>query len=70
MDLTKSNQHANKVSKHANYKEYFAMGCSTVLGIVQLTLYGDGSVLMACVSAISALAGVSVGERIASQRAE
>ena len=37
------------------------MGCITVLGVVQLVLYGDGSVLMACVSAISALAGVSVG---------
>jgi hypothetical protein len=51
-----------------NYKEYFAMGCITVLGIVQLVLYGDGSVLMACVTAISALAGVSVGERIATKR--
>ena len=41
------------------------MGCITALGIAQLTLYGDGSVLMACVAAISALAGVSVGAALA-----
>lgn len=42
----------------------FAMGCITALGCIQLALYGDGSVLMACVSAISALAGVHVGVAI------
>ena len=42
-------------------KEMFAMGCITILGVVQLIVYGDGSVLMACVTAISALAGVSMG---------
>jgi len=36
----------------------FAMGCITALGIVQLVIYGDGSVLMACVTAIAALAGM------------
>jgi len=46
-------------------KQMFAMGCITALGVVQLYLYGDGSVLMACVTAIAALAGVSVGSEIA-----
>lgn len=46
----------------------FAMGCITALGIAQLVLYGDGSVLMACVSAISALAGVQVGSALAEKK--
>ena len=49
-------------------KEMFAMGCITALGIVQLALYGDGSVLMACVTAIAALAGVSVGSELAKKK--
>jgi len=46
----------------------FAMGCITVLGVVQLVMYGDGSVLMACVSAIAALAGVTVGSELAKKK--
>ena len=46
-------------------KIVFAMGCITFLGAVQLYLYGDGSVLMACVTTIAALAGVQVGSQIA-----
>ena len=49
-------------------KEMFAMGCITLLGIVQLALYGDGSVLMACVTAIAALAGVSVGASLTTKK--
>jgi hypothetical protein len=49
-------------------KEMFAMGCITALGIVQLALYGDGSVLMACVTAIAALAGVSVGSELSKKK--
>ena len=45
-------------------KTMFAMGCITVLGAIQLVLYEDGSVLMACVAAISALAGVQVGSAL------
>ena len=41
------------------------MGCITVLGAVQLYLYGDGGVLMGCVAAISALAGVQIGSTLA-----
>ena len=41
-----------------------AMVCITVLGAIQLVQYGDGSVLMACVTAIAALAGVQVGAAI------
>jgi len=44
------------------------MGCITALGAIQLALYGDGSVLMACVAAISALAGVSVGSELAKRK--
>jgi hypothetical protein len=46
----------------------FAMGCITALGIVQLVLYGDGSTLMACVTAIAALAGVSVGASLTTKK--
>jgi len=49
-------------------KEMVAMGCITVLGVVQLYLYGDGSVLMACVSAIAALAGVTIGSEISKKK--
>lgn len=42
-------------------KIMFGMGCITALGIVQLIMYGDGSIIIACVTAISALAGVQVG---------
>jgi len=49
-------------------KEMFAMSCITALGVAQLILYGDGSVLMACVSAIAALAGVSVGSELAKKK--
>jgi len=45
-------------------KEIVAMFCITAIGIVQLVIYGDGSVLTACVAAISALAGVSLGKEI------
>ncbi len=45
-------------------KTMVAMGCITVLGAIQLYLYSDGSVLMACVSAIAALAGVQVGSAL------
>jgi len=46
-------------------KVLFAMGCITILGVVQLIMYGDGSTLMACVSAIAALGGVEVGKTLA-----
>lgn len=46
-------------------KTVAGMICITVLGAIQLFKYGDGSVLMACVSAIAALAGVQVGSAIA-----
>jgi len=45
-------------------KEVVAMGCITVLGAIQLIVYGDGAVLTACVAAISTLAGVSMGSEI------
>ena len=46
-------------------KSIVAMGCITVLGAIQLYLYGDGSTLMACVTAIATLAGVQVGSSLA-----
>lgn len=46
-------------------KTMVGMICITVLGVAQLYLYGDGTVLMACVTAIAALAGVQVGSAIA-----
>ena len=46
-------------------KSIVAMGCITVLGAIQLYLYGDGSTLMACVTAIATLAGVQVGSTLA-----
>lgn len=44
------------------------MVCITALGIVQLVQYGDGTVLMACVTAIAALAGVQVGAAVAKKQ--
>jgi len=41
------------------------MGCITVLGAIQLWKYGDGTTLTACVTAIAALAGVSLGSAVA-----
>lgn len=46
-------------------KSIVAMICITALGIVQLVMYGDGGVLTGAITAISALAGVEVGSRIA-----
>ena len=51
-------------------KTMFAMGCITALGAIQLILYEDGTVLMACVSAIAALAGVQVGSAIVKKEKE
>jgi len=45
-------------------KAFVGMLCVTTLGLVHLILYGDGSTIMACVTAISALAGVEVGKEI------
>lgn len=45
-------------------KEMVAMVCITAIGITQLIMYGDGSVLMGCVVAIAALAGVSIGSEL------
>lgn len=51
-----------------NLKALAAMGCITALGLVHLILYGDGSTLMACVSAISALAGVQMGSEMSKKK--
>jgi hypothetical protein len=51
-------------------KSIVAMVCVTVLGLVHLILYGDGSTLMACVTAIAALAGVQLGSEIQQKKSE
>ena len=51
-------------------KTIIAMLCVTALGLTQLILYGDGSTLMACVTAIAALAGVHLGSEIQKKKEE
>lgn len=48
-------------------KSFIGMLCVTVLGAIHLFLYGDGSTLMGCITAISALAGVEVGKSISKE---
>jgi len=45
-------------------KALIGMVCVTILGAIHLWLYGDGSTLTGCVTAISALAGVEAGSRL------
>ena len=51
-------------------KSIIAMLCVTTLGMAHLIMYGDGSTLMACVTAIAALAGVHLGSEIQKQKKE
>ena len=45
-------------------KEMVAMVCITALGITQLVMYGDGTTLTAAITAIAAIAGVSLGAEL------
>lgn len=46
------------------YKAEIGMTCVTVIGVVHMLINGDGTVLTACIAAISALAGVSIGAEL------
>lgn len=51
-------------------KAAIGMVCITALGVAKLVIDGDGSVLVACVIAIAALAGVEAGMKFGKKETE